>query len=144
MKAKIYAVGETVIDLDAEYQEPDIRAAIEDGDNDVPSVIIDCTDTERSNISHDEYAVVTEDDGTERWRGWLGMGRQNIPAPDAALRDALAALAAKWKQREAEFREAAKRDPRAEITEVERCQTAIAHHFGEHARQLLDAMGGAQ
>jgi hypothetical protein len=62
-------------------------------------------------------------------------------APPPVDRAALEQLAASWQQREAEFRDAAKRDPMAEITEVERCQTAIAHHFGEHARQLLDAIG---
>jgi hypothetical protein len=98
MKIKVYSQGATSIDLDAEYQEPAIREAIEDGCNDVASEIIDYTDTERSNISYEQYAVVTEDDGTEKWRGWLGMGRKNIPAPDVALRDQIEALAAHWER----------------------------------------------
>jgi hypothetical protein len=83
VKIKIYSRGETEFDLDAEYQEPAIREAIEDGCNDVPSAIVDYTDNERSNISHDEYAVVTGDDGRELWRGWL-HGDQDEPAPDGA------------------------------------------------------------
>lgn len=84
MKIKIYSRGETAIDADIEYQEPGIRMAINDlwagAPDRVASAITDCTDTERSDISHDEYAIVTEDDGTELWRGWLS-GDQNAPAP---------------------------------------------------------------
>jgi hypothetical protein len=83
VKIKIYSRGETEFDLDAEYQAPAIREAIEDGCNDVPSAIIDYTDNERSNISHDEYAVVSDPDGRELWRGWL-HGDQDEPAPDGA------------------------------------------------------------
>jgi hypothetical protein len=85
MKIKVYSRGETDIDADAEYQEPAIREAIEDGCNDVPSAIIDYTDNERSNISHDEYAVVTEDDGRWLWRGWL-HGGQDEAEPDIDYR----------------------------------------------------------
>lgn len=89
MKINIHSRGETEFALDGEYQEPAIREAIEDGCNDVASAIIDNTDNERSDISHDEYAVVSEDDGTVVWSGWLD-GDQETPAPDAAER-ALAA-----------------------------------------------------
>lgn len=81
MKIKVYSRGTTDIDADGEYQEPAIREALAAG-GDVGSEIIDCTDTERSDISHDEYAIVTEDDGTELWRGWL-TGDPDAPAPDS-------------------------------------------------------------
>ena len=81
MKIKVYSRGETDIDADGEIREPAIREAIEDGCNDIPSAITDYTDSERSDISHDEYAIVTEDDGTELWRGWL-HGGTSAPAPD--------------------------------------------------------------
>jgi hypothetical protein len=96
LKIKIYSCGETEFDLDAEYQEPAIREAIEDGCNDVPSSIIDYTDNERSNISHDEYAIVTEDDGRELWRGWLTGDPDAAPpagaAPEVTLTDAIDVL----------------------------------------------------
>ena len=41
MKVKVYSRGETHIDADAEYQEPAIREAIEDGCNDVASAAAD-------------------------------------------------------------------------------------------------------
>jgi len=82
MKIKVYSRGETEFDLDAEYQAPDIRSAITLGE-DVADAIIDMTDTERSNISHDEYAIVSDPEGTELWRGWL-TGDQDEPAPAEA------------------------------------------------------------
>jgi hypothetical protein len=85
MKIKIYSRGETDIDADGEYQEPVIREAITEGSRDVASTITDYTDSERSNISHDEYAIATEDDGRELWRGWL-QGDMAAPAPDVDLR----------------------------------------------------------
>lgn len=83
MKIKVFSRGTTDIDADAEYQEPAIREAIEDGCNDVGSQIVDYTDNERSDISHDEYAIVTKDDGTELWRGWL-TGNPDAAAPAEA------------------------------------------------------------
>jgi len=82
MKIKIYSRGETDIDADEMYQVPGIREALANG-GDVGSEIVDCTDSERSDISHDDYAIVTEDDGTELWRGWL-TGDPNAPAPAEA------------------------------------------------------------
>jgi len=96
VKIKVTSTGKTTIDADAEYQEPQIRAALvslgvgEAADDYVASAIIDHTDSERSDISHDEYAIVTEDDGTELWAGWLD-GRDE-PAPDSAEADADAYL----------------------------------------------------
>ena len=139
MKVKVYSLGETLIDLDSEYQEPAIREAIEDGCNDVASEIIDWTDTERSNISYDQYAVATEDDGTERWRGWLGMGRENIPAPDGALRDALEQLAA---EREAW---ATTCDLNAASdTEMMPVHEALAEENREIAKAIRGLLGGGQ
>jgi hypothetical protein len=78
VKIHVISTGRATIDADAEWQEPQIREAIEDGCNDVASAIIDHTDSERSDISHDEWATVTEDDGTELWRGPL---TGDCPAP---------------------------------------------------------------
>lgn len=89
MKIKVIEIGSTLIDADAEYQEPDIRAAIDAG-GDVGDVITECTDTERSNVSCDEYAVACdeyavacEDDGTLLWHGWLSGDRNAEPPPQA-------------------------------------------------------------
>jgi hypothetical protein len=88
VKINVTSTGKTTIDADATWQEPQIRAALrqlanEDAADDyVASEIIELTDSERSDISHDEYATVTEDDGTVLWAGWLD-GRDE-PAPEPA------------------------------------------------------------
>lgn len=84
MKIKVIEVGSMLIHLDEMYQEPGIRAAI-DADGDVADAIAECTDTDTSNISTDDYAVVFEDDGTLLWHGWLTGGRER-PAPPQARR----------------------------------------------------------
>ena len=83
MKIRVYSRGGTDIDADGEYQEPMIREAI-DQRGDVASVIVDYTDSERSDISHDEYAVVTGDGGLELWRGWLTGDPAEAPPAEAA------------------------------------------------------------
>jgi len=83
LKIKVIEIGGTLFDADEEYQEPAIRAALEAG-GDTASVITDYTDTDRSDISTDDYAVVHEDDGTLLWHGWLTGGRER-PAPPQAL-----------------------------------------------------------
>jgi hypothetical protein len=82
VKIKVFKVGEGRIDADEEYQEPAIRAALDAG-GDTAGVITDYTDTDRSDISTDDYAVVFEDDGTLLWHGWLTGGRER-PAPPQA------------------------------------------------------------
>lgn len=82
MKIKVFEVGETRIDADEEYQEPAIRAALEAG-GDVADTIAECTDTDTSNISTDDYAVVFEDRGTLLWHGWLSGDRGAEPPPQA-------------------------------------------------------------
>ncbi len=86
MKIEVISRGTAIIDADPDYQQPPIRSALLQVANEeaapdfVASAIIDCTDSDRD-ISHDEYATVTEDDGTVLWAGWLdGSDR---PAPDA-------------------------------------------------------------
>lgn len=97
MKIHVISTGKTTIDADRDYEEPPIRAALEElaelGPDetgrylpDVAVAIVDHTGSERSDISHDEYATVTEDDGTVLWSGWLD-GRDE-PAPDAPAPDA--------------------------------------------------------
>jgi hypothetical protein len=82
MKIKVIEVGSTLIDADEEYQVPAIRAALDGGD--VADVIIDYTDSERSNISGDEYAIVCEDNGVLLWHGWLtGLDEGTSPPPQA-------------------------------------------------------------
>lgn len=91
MKIKVWSRGETEIDADAEYTEPAIREALNalaagaetEPGCDIANTIVNHTDTDKSNISHDEYAIVTEDDGTELWRGWL-IGDPEEPAPEGA------------------------------------------------------------
>lgn len=99
MKIHVTSQGKTVIDADLVYQEPAVRTVINDmaagsaTGYDVASTIMDYTDTDKSNISHDEHAVVTEDDGTVLWSGWL-TGNPDAAPPDArwqALKDDLAA-----------------------------------------------------
>lgn len=89
MNIDVYSRGFTRINVDPEWQEPGIRSEIRLAvAGEVASEIIDCTDTERSNISHDEYAVVTEDDGTVIWQGWL-TGDKDAPPPAEALQTRL-------------------------------------------------------
>jgi len=140
MKIKVISQGATTIDADADYQEPQIRDALfmvkegEAGAAFVGEIIVDYTDSERSDISHDEYAIVT-DDGAVLWEGWLdGADRPKPPDPIA-----LGRLAGNW--------EAAARE-----------ESALADHGpwgnrGEHgnraallrdcARQLGAALGQA-
>lgn len=83
MKITVYSRGKTQIDADTEYQDPMIREAI-DQRGDVAAVITDYTETERSNISCDDFAIVTGDNGRELWRGWL-TGNRDAPPPGEAL-----------------------------------------------------------
>jgi len=85
VKIKVIEVGSTLIDADAEYQEPAIRAVLEyrRSEGDVAGVIGDWTDSDRSNISTDDYAIACEDDGTLLWHGWLTGDRNAEPPPQA-------------------------------------------------------------
>ena len=86
MKIHVRSFGETEFPLDAEYGEPEIRAAIDGSSGeDIASTIIDWTDTQRSDISHDEHVTVAEDDGTVTWQGWLA----GKPDPDPMARELL-------------------------------------------------------
>jgi hypothetical protein len=83
VKIQVFEIGSTLIDADAEYQEPDIRQDIRTG-ADVAGTIIDLTDTERSDISGEEYAIVHEDDGAVLWQGWI-TGDPAAATPPQAL-----------------------------------------------------------
>jgi hypothetical protein len=84
MKIEVWSVGSAKFTADPEYQEPMIREAI-DQRGDVASVILDYTDSERSNISYDEYARVTGDvPGLVLFEGWL-TGDRDAPPPAGAL-----------------------------------------------------------
>jgi hypothetical protein len=83
MKITVYSRGKTQIDADTEYQDPMIREAI-DQRGDVAGVIVDYTETERSGITCDDYAIVTGDNGRELWHGWL-TGNRDAPPPGEAL-----------------------------------------------------------
>jgi hypothetical protein len=76
---KIKHAGNGEVTLDSHKQrERDIREAIKTGDSETAAVaILSLTD-----IDHDEYVTVTEDDGTPLWSGWLD-GRDE-PAPEGA------------------------------------------------------------
>ena len=82
MKIQVWSRGATVISADSRHQEPFIREALRHG-GDTGSEILECADYNLSDISYDHYAVVSEDDGTELWRGWL-TGDPNAAAPDTA------------------------------------------------------------
>ena len=83
MDIEVWSVGSAKFPADPEYQEPAIREAI-DQRGDVASVIIDYTDSERSNISYDEYARVTGDvPGLVLFEGWL-TGDRDAPPPAGA------------------------------------------------------------
>jgi hypothetical protein len=80
MEIEVWSVGKAKFTADPEFQEPVIREAL-DTRGDVADVIIDYTDSERSDISHDEYARVTGDDpGLVLFEGWL-TGDQDAPSP---------------------------------------------------------------
>jgi len=84
MDIEVWSVGSAKFPADPEYQEPAIREAI-DQRGDVASVIIDYTDSERSNISYDEYARVTGDvPGLVLFEGWLTGDRKAPPPAGAA------------------------------------------------------------
>jgi len=82
MKMRVIALGDKEFTLDGEFAAPAIAGAIagESGE-DVRSEIIDYTDTERSGMDHDEYAIVTGDDGGVLWQGWLDSGKAGDPPP---------------------------------------------------------------
>jgi hypothetical protein len=82
VKIMVFEVGSTLIDADGEHQESAIRAALDAG-GDVADIITEYTDTERSDISTDDYAIACEDDGVLLWHGWLTGGRER-PAPPQA------------------------------------------------------------
>jgi hypothetical protein len=95
MKIHVTSTGKTTIDADPDYEEAPIRAALaadaagEAEPGFIPFSIIDCTDSERSDISHDEYATVTADDGTVLWSGWLDGRDEPAPAEASATTDML-------------------------------------------------------
>lgn len=83
MEIEVWSVGKAKFAADPEFQEPMIREAI-DQRGDVASAIVDYTDSERSDISYDEYARVTGDvPGLVLFEGWL-TGDRNAPPPSAA------------------------------------------------------------
>jgi hypothetical protein len=83
MEIEVWSVGKAKFTADAEYREPMIREAI-DQRGDVADVITDYTDSERSDISHDEYARVTGDiPDLVLFEGWL-TGDRNAPPPSGA------------------------------------------------------------
>lgn len=80
MEIEVWSVGKAKFTADPEFQEPVIREVI-DQRGDVADVIIDYTDSERSDISHDQYARVTGDlPGLVLFEGWL-TGDRNAPPP---------------------------------------------------------------
>lgn len=82
MKMRVIVQGSEEIDLGADDAAIAILAAISgESGEDVRSEIIDYTDTERSGISCDEYAIVTGDDGTVLWQGWLDSDKDDVPPP---------------------------------------------------------------
>jgi hypothetical protein len=84
VEIEVWSVGKAKFTADPEFQEPMIREVI-DQRGDVADVIIDYTDSERSDISYDEYARVTGDvPGLVLFEGWL-TGDRNAPPPGGAL-----------------------------------------------------------
>lgn len=87
MEITVWSVGRAKFTADPEFQEPVIREAI-DQRGDVADVITDYTGSERSDISHDEYARVTGDiPDLVLFEGWL-TGDRNAPPPAASRDDA--------------------------------------------------------
>jgi hypothetical protein len=87
MEIEVWSVGKTKFTADPEFQEPVIREVI-DQRGDVADVIIDYTDSERSDISHDEYARVTGDvPGLVLFEGWLTGDRNTAPPASAAAQE---------------------------------------------------------
>jgi hypothetical protein len=100
VRIKVISRGETVFDAEPKHLAPAIREDAEAGRGNgdweiIRQMVSDCTEEERGWIDHGQYAIVTEDDRTPLWEGWLD-GRDE-PAPDdgaatiacltAALRD---------------------------------------------------------
>jgi len=90
MRMRVIALGDKEFDLDGEFAAPAIAAAISgESGEDVRSEVIDYTDTERSDIDRDEYAIVSDASGV-LWQGWLGSGQDDVPPPVAVPGSALA------------------------------------------------------
>lgn len=80
MEIEVWSVGRAKFTADPEFQEPMIREVI-DQRGDVASVIIDYTDSDRNDITYDEYARVTGDvPGLVLFEGWL-TGDPAAPPP---------------------------------------------------------------
>jgi hypothetical protein len=80
MEIEVWSVGKTKFTADPEYQEPMIREAL-DQRGGVAEAVLDYTDSQRSDISHDEYARVTGDvPGLVLFEGWL-TGDPDAPPP---------------------------------------------------------------
>lgn len=80
MEIEVWSVGKTKFTADPEFQEPMIREVI-DQRGDVASTVLEYTDSQRSDISHDQYARVTGDvPGLVLFEGWL-TGDRAAPPP---------------------------------------------------------------
>lgn len=97
--------------------------------------LYDVTDMDRSDMDADEYLAATEDDGTPVWSGWLG----GVTGPPPLDRDALAALAAKWKA-EADDADPGM-EPGADGAAHYDKRKAVVRQKRVCARQLLQALG---
>lgn len=85
MKIRVIKQGDETFTYDGE-DEASLRQALLHGGTGIPGAIVyDITDLDRSDMDADEYLIVTEDDGTPVWSGWLG-GVQG-PAPAIAAGD---------------------------------------------------------
>ena len=128
VKIKVTSKGETEFAADSDYAEPAIREALKaaaaaNDPRHVALTIIDYTDTERSDIDHDQHATVTEDDGTYLWSGWLDGAQR--PDPDAE-RDRLAGVRERLENLAAGMELSAQSTSPSKKSEIERgCAEAV-------------------
>lgn len=138
MKIKVISRGETEFEADPKHLAPAIREDAEAGKANgdwevIRQMVSDCTETERSWIDHKQHAMVTEDDGTELWAGWLDGSDEPAPLDPIALGQ----LVKDWEAAASE--QDAVADPAAAAAYVRHAVKAMA--LRDCARQLAETLG---
>jgi hypothetical protein len=136
VKITVYSRGSGRFQAD-ESAETAIREALGEGGT-VGAAIIDHADTERSGITLDDYAVVTEDGpgSSGAWAGWLTGDRSAEPPADALWPDEIRETPVRWITGQGVHTALWRPDPRAEHREY-RTITVRGDGYNGYGRLIL-------